>query len=248
MAKLVPVRNAASRRRQLPPAADFLSTPLPTGDNNLIFELSDLSEAEEFPSGTALFRQGHQPSVLRVIVTGFVKTLRLEGTSEVLVSLRTEGWVLGLAPALLEQPYSTSGITATRCTLRSIGANALRQQTEISPRLSATLLRLALVQTREDEIRQAEMAVYSAQDRLARALARLASVLGAPRRQGWVELALPITNGELAQLVCITSEHLSRLLARFEASGRLRRRRGVFLLPVAPWQQQLGQDRVGIRS
>jgi CRP-like cAMP-binding protein len=122
-------------------------------------DLLDLGEVEDFPAGTTLFLQGHQPSVLYLIVSGFVKTRRLEGTTEALVSLREPSWLLGLAPAYLERMYSTSGITATPCSLRSISPTSLRTQIEASSTVAAWALGVSLAQGRRDEILRAEMAV-----------------------------------------------------------------------------------------
>lgn len=66
---------------------------------------------------------------------------------------------------------------------------------------------------------------------------RLAALIAAPVRDGRAELALPITHNELAQLVGVSREHLSRLFATFEITGKLNRRRGVLLLPLARWPQ-----------
>jgi AraC-like DNA-binding protein len=73
--------------------------------------------------------------------------------------------------------------------------------------------------------------VYAAHNPLARALVRLTHLVAAPRRLAHVELALPLNYAELAQLVGVSSQHLSRLLTTFEAAGTLRRRIGVLLLP-----------------
>jgi CRP-like cAMP-binding protein len=215
-----------------------LSEPEPRPATRLIAafqDIPDLGDAEHFPAGMTLFRQGHRPSALRFIVSGLVKTVRLEEATEALVSLREPGWVLGLAPAYLAKPYLTSGITATPCVLRSLAPAAFRAHLEDSPRLAAWVLELFLAQARRDELERAEMALYAAPDRLARTLVRLIHMMDAPRRQGQIELALPITYAELAQLVGVSHQHLSRLLATFEAAGKLCRRKGVLLLPLTRW-------------
>jgi CRP/FNR family transcriptional regulator len=192
---------------------------------------------EEFPTGVTLFRQGHHPNVLWYIESGLVKTVRTVGAADALVSPRGPGWVLGLAAAYLSAPYSTSGITARPCILRAIQPQDFRAAIEASPALAAIVLDRALAQARRDEIQRAEMAVLPAPDRLALILMRLAALIAAPVRDGRAELALPITHNELAQLVGVSREHLSRLFATFEITGKLNRRRGVLLLPLARWPQ-----------
>lgn len=197
---------------------------------------------EQFPAGTPLFHQGHRPAVVRLIASGFVKTVRLEHEDDALIAIRGEGWMLGLSPAVLDRPYATSGFAATRCGLRSLSLAVFKQSLRRSPAFSARALGLLARQVRADDILRGEMAVCRAAERLRRSLVRMATLLASPRRRGHVELALPITYREFAQHVGVSQEHLSRLLSELEGGGMLRRRRGVLLLPVARWPQ-FGDER-----
>jgi CRP-like cAMP-binding protein len=200
-------------------------------------EIPELGPSEDFPAGTELFRQGHRPTVLRLIVSGFVKTIRQEPPGDAVVAIRKPGWMLGLAPAVLKRAYTTSGFTATACTLRALNIMAFEEHLRATPALAAWALRVACSQNQVDDLLRAEMAIYKAPERLVRTLVRLVKVLDPPRRSGHVELALPITLRELAQMVGATPEHLRHLLADLEARGALRRRRGILLLPLDRWPQ-----------
>jgi len=59
-------------------------------------------------------------------------------------------------------------------------------------------------------------------------------------KEGWVtslqdgvRLHLPLTNEELSQMVCVTREHLSRLLGDFDRRGVIRRDRSSLFIPSA---------------
>lgn len=201
------------------------------------FDFPAFGPPQEFAAGTPLFHQGHRPSVVLLITSGFVKTIRGERDDDALVSIRGAGWILGLSPALLDRPYATSGVTATQCSLRSLSLAAFTQKARHDPTFSARVLHLFARQARTEEILRAEMAVYEAQERLLRSIVRFVDLLDPPRRAGHVELTLPITNRELAQYVGVSTEHLSRLLSRLQGRGLLRRRRGALLLPLARWPQ-----------
>lgn len=200
-----------------------------------IHAIPGIGDAEEFPVGITLFHQGHRPTLLWYIESGLVKTIRTVGETDAFVSPREPGWIVGLAPAHLKMSYSTSGTTARPSVLRSIQPMALFAAMEQSAALTAKILERVFLQARRDEIERAEMAVYSTSQRLVRALARFATMIDAPRRQGRVELVLPITNRELAQYVGTSRQHLGRTFAAFEASGKLIRRKGVLLLPLERW-------------
>lgn len=202
-----------------------------------LLELPELGPPEEFRAGTELFRQGHQPSVLRLIVAGFVKTVREEHGGKALVSLRAPGWLLGMGAARLKLPHVTSGIAATSCRLRTLSVADFARHLDNSLGLSLWALDIALAEGRQDEFLRAEVLIYSATERLVRALIRLARLLDSPRLNGQVKLSLPITLGELAQMIGVTPEHLRHLVADLEARGTLIRRRGVLLLPLARWPQ-----------
>jgi CRP-like cAMP-binding protein len=181
--------------------------------------------------------QGHRPAVVRLIASGFVKTVRLEHEDDALIAIRGEGWMLGLSPALLDRSYATSGFAATRCGLRSLSLAAFKQSLRRSPAFGARALDLLARQVRADDILRGEMAVCRAAERLQRSLVRMATLLASPRRRGHVELALPITHREFAQHIGVSQEHLSRLLSELERNDALRRRHGVLLLPPARWRQ-----------
>lgn len=200
-------------------------------------ELRELGPPEDFPANTELFRQGHHPAVLRLIESGLVKTVREESKGRALVSLREPHWLLGLGPARLKLPYTTSGVTATSCRLRSLPVSDFAHHLEHNPKFSLWVLDAALAQGRRDELLRAELLIYSAPERLVRTLVRLVRVLKALCRHGQVELALPITLGELAQLIGASPDHFRRLLSRLEAEGALLRRRGVLLLPLNRWPE-----------
>jgi CRP-like cAMP-binding protein len=78
----------------------------------------------EYSPGTTLFRQGEPVRTLYLIEDGFVKLTRAEESGhDVLIGVRSPGWLLGAASALLERPHPITAETVSACTLRRLATS-----------------------------------------------------------------------------------------------------------------------------
>ncbi len=179
---------------------------------------------------TELFAQGDAPQAVFLIEEGLVKVSRVEENgNEAIVGLRRKDWVLGWAAALLGRPHPTAAETVEPCRLRHLRVADYHRLVRTD---TAESLRLHRVQGLE-YYERVQTRGLRARDRLERFLREEA------RQQqpvpsttaGPVRFQLPLRQWELALLIGVTREHLSRMLRQLQREGCLLRRKGWFVLP-----------------
>lgn len=86
-------------------------------------ELDRVGPYQEYAPGSVLARQSLAVMEVFFIERGLVKLKRLDdGGRKEVVGLRTPGWILGAAAAILQRPHPATIETVTRCYLRTIPA------------------------------------------------------------------------------------------------------------------------------
>jgi len=76
----------------------------------------------------------------------------------------------------------------------------------------------------------ARISCLPAQERLADLLWELAHALALPTSSGEILLRLPLKHWELAQLIAVTPEYLSRLLKNMQREGIVRQKKGLMII------------------
>ncbi len=176
-----------------------------------------------YQRGARLTIQGESPPVLYWIDSGIVKKMSSRGNGkQVILGLRTRGWVVGALGALSPSGSQTTSIALTDCLLRPIPfaqfEELYRDSGEFANHLQK-LLRMEL--TLRVRASMGSIAQWSARERLAQFLKEI----GNPDPRGGA-IHPHLKQGEIAQLLSITPEHLSRLIHEkqesFIRSGRER--------------------------
>lgn len=185
-----------------------------------------IGPATEFLPSSTLFRQGEPVTGLYHIDTGFVKLTRAEDSGRsVIVAIRSRGWLLGAAAALLDRVHPLTAETVSSCVVRRLSSaeysRILREDSDVARWVHEMQAREAYDQV----VLLGQFAVVSPRQRLERFLARVVAGT-APRQDGARRIQLPLKQHELAQAIAVTPEHLSRLFAQLETDGLLRRNKG----------------------
>lgn len=198
--------------------------------------LASLGPLQRYPPAIELFKQSSQAQDLYLIEHGLVKVTRFnqEGR-ELILGLRSPGWVLGVASVILRKPHPASAFTLTTCHLRRIPAQSFTDLLRRDPYLSWYFHQL---QSREIYSQIAHMeglGFLSARQRLEQLLWQLVSTQMPGNAQGEdlrgeTRLNVPLKLSEIAELIAITPEHLSRVLKQTEAEGLLRREKGWIII------------------
>ena len=159
-----------------------------------------LGPVEVHPPGSALFRQGHQPQTVSLLLSGLVKKIRGDASgAEVIVGLRGPDWPLGASAAVVDRAFVSSAVAIVPCKVRTIPASTFAQLCASDIDVAAWHERKQAYAMREQEERWAELAICSAGERLRRTLGRLRHLLRPPVRGDCFALALPFAQRDLAR-------------------------------------------------
>lgn len=183
--------------------------------------------------GETLFAAGDESHACATLITGALKVTSFDrdGEERILALIHPAGFI-----GELFQPFAQHDVVAlTQCTLCVFARGEMEQALEKHPALSRALLRRS-----QDDLHAARelLELTGKQDAATRiagltlSLARAASDSPChPAR----EFELPLSRGEMAQMLGLTIETVSRRLTQFEKSGLIARKgaRGIELLDPA---------------
>jgi CRP-like cAMP-binding protein len=186
----------------------------------------------EKPGGTHLFRQGMTPSEVYLVEKGVVKLVRLsDDAREMIVGLRSKGAVLGAASIIVQKPHQVTAVTLTDCSLRRMPLQIFLELAKTNPQISWFLLQEHSREVYEQAGYLVGLRYLSARQRLEQLIWQLSFSFAGNRQTRMLRFQLPLKFWEMAQLVGITPEHLSRVLKQVEEEGLVCRENGCFVIP-----------------
>jgi len=170
---------------------------------------SGITEKLLIPARRELYAQNTPPDFVYFIESGLVKLVRLtEDGAESILGLRSNGWIIDASSAVLNLPHASSAVTLTASIIRRARRGAFLQVLNDSQALTRDLNTLICREIHSGLEQQIELRSGTAQSRLDRLVRELSRVT---RLQEPLD-SLPLKKLEIAQLLSITPEHLSRLL------------------------------------
>ncbi len=209
-----------------------IDTSHATAGRGLESWLSLLPAGQLYPVGTVLVRQGCEPSDIFFIEDGLAKLVRIDGNGrEQILGLRGRGWILGAAFVLVGRSHPASVVAVTACTLRRLSREAFLEMMTQQPDLSWHVHRMHSREVLSQFHHMADLGVKTARQRLERVLQRLVAVTNPGDNDKEVRLLSPLKRWELASLIAVTPEHLSRLLKQLRNDGVIRVQKGWIVIP-----------------
>jgi CRP-like cAMP-binding protein len=208
----------------------FLGSLPPSVAAGLVAE----STRKRFDSGRVLIREGDTETHVILLLSGFVKvTTTVEG-HETLLGIRLPGEVVGEIGALTGEPRTA---TVTACGRVDAGVlSQSRFEGFLARRPDAARLIAGAVarQLRWANRRRSDFAAFPAHIRLARLLSEIAEVCGRERPDGSVEIAVPLSQPELAAMIAIGQATVQKAMHELRDAGLISTgyRRLVLLDPV----------------
>ena len=193
-----------------------------------------LSPAVGYPGSTELFRQGSSQQEVFFIDQGLVKLVHTnEDGIETIIGLRSSGWPLGAAAAILHQACPFTAATVIRCQIRRVLAGNFLDHVQRNPQFACRLNQVFSREIHDQVSRLIELASLPARLRVEQLIRLLitAPESSAPKHE--VRVTVPLKQWELAQLLAVTPAYLSRLLDRLEQNGTLTRKKGWIFVPDA---------------
>jgi CRP-like cAMP-binding protein len=171
--------------------------------------LGTLPSAKYVKASTVLIAQDERVKKVQLVRTGLVKLMNVNPDGrEALIGLRSDGWYAGSASVLLNSPSVYSVCASTDCTVVEIAAADFLRCIHSSPEMLNHFILGLCREVLSFSGLQIELMSSRAEDRLNLFLReRAASFL-----TGGILDPLPsLKQMELAQLISISPEHLSRL-------------------------------------
>jgi CRP-like cAMP-binding protein len=208
----------------------YFDSFITSGDNS-----NGWGPVQLYPPNTEVYHQDTPANAVYMIERGMVKLTWVEPEGhEVIVGLRRRHWLLGAPAVFLERSHAFTVTTLTPCSLRCISSRGFLQLVSINAEFCQQLLRRLSEEIYCHGMKVAVFGCIPARDRLTRFLCELVfeqgHANGPDETQKPMRLQIPLKLRELAQLIAITPEHLSRLLRELELQGIIRRDKGWLIL------------------
>jgi len=222
-----------------------LSNPLFSGSNNLdldTFCKSFFNEAtctaygwgplQTYPAHVEILHQDTPSNAVYFIHEGLVKLTWIDQDGhEVIAGIRRRFWIIGAPSVLLEKPYSFTISTLTQCAFRCISAKKFIHLVKNHTEFSFHVLRLLSQEIFNHARKLVMLGCIPSRDRLKNLLCQFISHMHLKKElQKQIKIELPLTHKELAQMIAVTPEHLSRLLNDLEKKGFMKREKNSLIL------------------
>jgi CRP-like cAMP-binding protein len=174
----------------------------------------NLPPQQSIARGVTLIEQDKPPQWVHLIHSGMVKLVYLspEGNEQT-IGLRAAGWYSAAVPVLMNTPSLYSVQTLTDCEVHAIPAQEFLERLMQNTKVMKHFMRILCQELCSQASAQVEIMSHKAADRLGRFMQER-DMTG----ENWKAVdPLPVLKKlEIAQLLSISPEHLSRLLHRHD--------------------------------
>lgn len=185
--------------------------------NQFVRALDPIKTVVSFPKHSALFEEGRLLDGIYILLRGKVKlSVDLKGGRTLILGIAQPGEVLGLSAIMSGKPAEFTAETLTSAQFSYVERKEFLRLLEEHCELCVLVVEVLSHQLRE----AVEMIHYSsgsqpAAEKLASLLVSWIAADGEATEQG-VELKLPLTQEEIGQMIGVSRETVSRLLAGLE--------------------------------
>jgi CRP-like cAMP-binding protein len=187
-----------------------------------LFKRGKFGIVRSYPPGYELLQQGSPAEAVYLIHDGIVKLVWNEPKGkESIVGLRWQGWFLAAPSIISDTPCPTSAITLTRSKIEHIPPETFLDRLQRDPNLGWELHQNQSREICEQFRWLGELACCSARSRLLYLLDRWNTSNGTGSGTRNLRLRLPLKRKDIADLIAVTPEHLSRLLSQLSREGQI---------------------------
>jgi CRP-like cAMP-binding protein len=193
-----------------------------------------LPPPQSYPAGIGLFCQGSSAREVYYVDHGLVKLVWVDPNGhEFILGLRHAGAFLGLAPVILDIVHPVSAITMARSRLVRVPASTFLSFVKNNAEISSSVHEILSREVCDQSIRMAELGCLSSRERVKQMLRHIVQV---SQRQihkttRSTRFLLPLRQCELASMLAVTPEHLSRILKQLREEGIIRWHKGWLVVP-----------------
>jgi CRP-like cAMP-binding protein len=176
-------------------------------------DLRSVGRTRSYGANVTLFHQGDDAGPVMVLLAGRVKvTAPTSAGREVIVAVRGPGDLLGEMSAIDGEPRSGTVATLEPVEVLMVPGSAFAAFLERRPRVALVILRMVAGRLRYADSQQADFATHDVVGRVASRLVELCERFGASEQEGRIEVALPLSQEELAAWTGSSREAVSKAL------------------------------------
>jgi len=179
-------------------------------------EVADLHAAgrrRAYGAAVTLFHEGDDAGPVVVLLSGRVKVATIGGAGrEAIMAVRGPGDLVGELSAIDGGPRSGTVTTLEPVDALLVPGSAFAALLERRPRIALVILRMIAGRLRYADSQQTQFATHDVVGRVAQRLIELGERFGEPGANGSIEIALPLSQEELASWTGASREAVSKAL------------------------------------
>jgi CRP-like cAMP-binding protein len=180
-----------------------------------VSQINALFRDRDIAANQAIYFEGDDAEYLYLVAMGKVKLVRHTTLGrEVLLDILHGGEYFGTLSVFGGHVHTETAIAQTDCCILQISAIDFEKILTDHPDVTRKALEVVSKRLTESQDVIKQLSSYSAEQRIAAALLRLAGKLGEPRGQG-ILIQLPFSRQDLAAMTGTTTETVSRVMSRF---------------------------------
>jgi len=192
----------------------------------------DCGVVRSYPSRSELFQQGTPADDVYFIHQGIVKLVWGEASGkQTILGLRRDGSLIGVPAVVTGEPCPMSAVTLVPTIMERISAEKFLQRLQTDRDFAWEIHQIQSREVHEQLNWLGEMACCSARSRLRKVFSRLTEVSKVQKEGTHSRVQLPLKQREVAELIAVTPEHLSRLLHELSKDGLLHLQDGWIVIP-----------------
>src|SRR5215471_11637862 len=195
-------------------------------------EFRDWGVVRSYSPRSELFQQGTPADDVYFIHQGMVKLVWGEASGkQTILGLRGDGCLIGVPAVVTGELCPTSAVTLVPSVMQRITAEKFLQRLQTDPDFAWQIHQIQSLEVHEQLNWLGEMACCLARSRLRRVFSRLTDVSNVKKEGTRSRVQLPLKQREVAELIAVTPEHLSRLLHELSKDGLLHLQDGWIVIP-----------------
>lgn len=191
-------------------------------DTEALAVVLEAADEQRVDAGTVFFRQDDPATKLYLLTMGRVKLTQLtpEG-QQVLLRIVERGEMFGGIAVLTQAACPVTAEAAEDCLFLMWTGSTMHRLIEKLPQIALNALQHMSSRVQDLQHRVRELATERVEQRIARALVRLAAQAGERTSEG-VRIAMSLTRRDLGELTGSTLYTVSRTLSRWESNGLIK--------------------------
>ncbi len=183
--------------------------------------------AQLYPKDVELFHQGSVLQEVLYVECGSAKLVRHNDRGQdSIVELAVSGACLGTAAVLADAAVPVSAVTCTPTSLRRLSAAAFRRLLATDSTFGRRIHELHARELCRQTGWMGQMHALTGRERLQCLMLQFITAFQLNGRAHDMRLRFPLRHWEVARVISVTPEHLSRLLRALEDEGILQRHKG----------------------